>query len=484
MTLPKDYRIASPTELQGPWKNRLASAKSPYLLQHAHNPVDWYPWGEEAFAEARKRDVPVFLSIGYAACHWCHVMEHESFSDPQIAAMMNRDFVNIKVDREERPDVDALYMDAIHAMGRHGGWPASIWMTADGQPFFAGTYFPPNWRQGHPAFRSVLNQLSGNWAKDRERLLKGGEAITKKLADAVPDSSADPVSPHCIPRAFEGLEEHWDDASGGWGHGAKFPMPPSLDLLLRFGVIHRKPKAFVMLRKALNAMDAGGLHDHLGGGFHRYTVDPDWKVPHFEKMLYDNAQLLRTYARASVALDEPRYQQIAAGIVAYLERDLRLKNGAYASSEDADSDGEEGTFYVWTKQEIHDRLHPAHAALFCRAYNIDSSGNFEHGTTVLNRSLSVQPDDPGLVEVRKEGSRHPKWKKPPRSRRQSGRGLERPHRERTGLCRPAFEAARLDRAGTRTGLRAADSSETQWSIAQDSGPGRPRWGLGGSRLSR
>jgi uncharacterized protein YyaL (SSP411 family) len=399
MAIPKDYKTASEECLDGPWKNRLALENSPYLLQHAHNPVDWYPWGEEAFAAARKRDVPVFLSVGYAACHWCHVMEHESFDDPRIAALMNEKFVNIKVDREERPDVDALYMDAIHAMGRHGGWPASIWMTAEGLPFFAGTYFPPTWRQGSPAFRSVLEQLAGAWRTNRERLIQGGSAVQDALLKSIPADDGDWPSPHCIERGFEGLQEHWDDTSGGWGNGAKFPMPPSLELLLRFGVVHRKPQAMVMLRKALEAMDAGGLHDHLGGGFHRYTVDPDWKVPHFEKMLYDNAQLLRVYAEAAAALDEPRFEQVAARIVRYLERDLRLDNGAYASSEDADSDGEEGTFYVWTHRQIHERLVPAHASLFCRAFSVDLSGNFEHGTSVLNRSASVRPDDPTLLSI-------------------------------------------------------------------------------------
>jgi uncharacterized protein YyaL (SSP411 family) len=399
MHLPQDYKIASDDCQSGPWKNRLSLESSPYLLQHAHNPVDWFPWGPEAFALAKERDVPVFLSVGYAACHWCHVMEHESFDDPRIAALMNGEFVNIKVDREERPDVDALYMDAIHAMGRHGGWPASIWMTPEALPFFAGTYFPPTWRQGHPAFRSVLEQLSGAWRTNRARLVEGGKAVQDTLLRAIPEDTGDWASPHCVERGWEGLQEQWDESSGGWGHGAKFPMPPSLESLLRYGVIHRKPKAMVMLRKALEAMDAGGLHDHLGGGFHRYTVDPDWKVPHFEKMLYDNAQLLRVYAEAAAALNEPRFEQVAADIVRYLERDLRLTNGAYASSEDADSDGEEGTFYVWTHREIHERLVPAHAALFCRAFSIDLSGNFEHGTTVLQRSDTVRPDDPTLLSI-------------------------------------------------------------------------------------
>jgi len=399
MPLPKDYKIAVEGQVDGPWRNRLALETSPYLLQHAHNPVDWYPWGDAAFEEARKRDVPVFLSVGYAACHWCHVMEHESFDDPRVAALMNASFVNIKVDREERPDVDALYMDSIHAMGRHGGWPASIWMTPDGVPFFAGTYFPPTWRQGHPAFRSVIEQLNGAWRTNRERLLQSGKAIQDALEGSRPEDNGDLPSPHCVERGFEGLQEHWDDVSAGWGHGAKFPMPPSLECLLRFGVVHRRPRALIMLRMALDAMDAGGLHDHLGGGFHRYTVDPDWKVPHFEKMLYDNAQLLRVYAEAASALDEPRYVQVVEGIVRYLERDLRLKNGAYASSEDADSDGEEGTFYVWTHREIHERLHPAHASLFCRAFKVEIGGNFEHGTTVLNRSGSVAPDDPELLSI-------------------------------------------------------------------------------------
>jgi len=402
MKLPQDYLVATSQTPSGNWKNRLAKETSPYLLQHAHNPVDWHPWGEEAFQIAKERDVPIFLSIGYAACHWCHVMEKESFEDPKIALLLNETFVNVKVDREERPDVDALYMDAIHAMGRHGGWPASIWMTPEGIPFYAGTYFPPTWRQGHPAFRAVIEQLQSAWGTNRERLLKSGDSIKEQLQRALPEDDGSMPGPHCIERGFEGIQEYWDDNSGGWGNGAKFPMPPSLSLLLRYGILHGKPKALVMIRKALDAMDLGGLHDHLGGGFHRYTVDPDWAVPHFEKMLYDNAQLLRVYAEAASALDDARYRDVVDGIVTYLERDLRLENGAYASSEDADSEGEEGVFYVWTAHEIHQRLHPAHAALFCRAYSVDNVGNFEHGTTVLRRNTDIDPTNPQLREVREK----------------------------------------------------------------------------------
>lgn len=383
------HHVASPADQTGPFRNRLADATSPYLQQHADNPVDWHEWGPEAFELARSTDRPIFLSIGYAACHWCHVMAHESFEDPEVAAYMNAHFVNIKVDREERPDVDAVYMDAVHKLNRgHGGWPASIWLDTELRPFHAGTYFPPETSRGRVGFLEILTTMHGAWTTDRARVERVATALTQDLESGAAPPLA-PVPTHDIAaRALAGLEASWDDDEGGWGGDKKFPMSSRLQFLLEQGQLRDEVRPHEQLRQVLDAMDQGGIHDHLGGGFHRYTVDASWTVPHFEKMLYDNAQLLAVYAQASVVLGEARYAQVADDIATYLVRDMQAPSGAFYSSEDADSAGEEGTFYVWTADEV-ERVLGTDAAAFQAMYPM--SPNFEHGTTVLRRD---GPGDP------------------------------------------------------------------------------------------
>ena len=390
--------VASEEQMEGTFLNRLSLEDSPYLLHHADNPVDWHPWGEEAFALARERDVPIFLSIGYAACHWCHVMAHESFEDPAVAAYMNAHFVNVKLDREERPDVDAQYMDAIRAMTGAGGWPASVWLDHELRPLYAGTYFPKHPRHGRPGFQGVLESLHVAWTQDRTSLLNGAEALTEELrrrARPQPTTSA-PVDP-VGPASMAGLQKGWDPVYAGWGDGNKFPMASRLEFLLAWSQLDDDPRANAMLRQQLDAMDRGGLHDHLGGGFHRYTVDPTWTVPHFEKMLYDNAQLLRVYSRAYLTTGESRYADVARATAEYLIRDMQAPEGAFYSSEDADSAGEEGTFYVWTPEEVQALLPPEQADAFIAAY-LPGDPNFEGHAWVLTRSATADVD--GLAESR------------------------------------------------------------------------------------
>jgi len=388
--------------VEGAFVNRLDLETSPYLLQHARNPVDWYPWGEEAFAEARRRDVPIFLSIGYAACHWCHVMEHESFENPEIAALMNERYVNIKVDREERPDVDGLYMDTIHMMNGDGGWPASLWLTPDRVPFYAGTYFPPESRYGRPGFKQLVVRMSQAWEQDREKVLETTGRVQQALDRA---AAGDPLAswpePGLVRRAVEQLQRSWDPADAGWGSRNKFPMTARLEFLLAYGVVHDDEQVLGTVRDGLDAMDRGGIHDHIGGGFHRYTVDTQWVVPHFEKMLYDNAQLLSVYGAAAVALDEPRFAEVAQDIVDYLVRDLRHPDGAFYSSQDADSSEGEGIFYVWTPAQVRTHLSGPAAERFLMAYQVTAAGNFEHGGTVLTRRADVEAHATDLAASRR-----------------------------------------------------------------------------------
>src|SRR5689334_14716438 len=303
--------------------NRLAGETSPYLLQHAHNPVDWFPWGAEALAKAEAEDKPIFLSIGYAACHWCHVMERESFEDAATAADLNRDFVAIKVDREERPDLDQVYMGAVQAMTGQGGWPMSVFLTPEGRPFFGGTYFPPEPHHGLPSFRQVLAGAARAWREDRLQVVAAGQ----RLADALADQnrlSTDGSAPTAalLDAAIEELRRRFDSLNGSWGGAPKFPQPMTLDFLLgRMAAGDSRPN--LMVRYTLDRMADGGIHDQLGGGFHRYATDPIWLVPHFEQMLYDNAQIARTYLRASAVLAEPRYLDVAKGVLEYLLRELR-----------------------------------------------------------------------------------------------------------------------------------------------------------------
>ncbi|MDR7533475.1 MAG: thioredoxin domain-containing protein, partial [Armatimonadota bacterium] len=365
--------------------NRLIGETSPYLLQHAHNPVEWYPWGEEALRRAREEDRPIFLSIGYAACHWCHVMERESFEDPEVARIMNAHFVNVKVDREERPDLDDIYMKAVIALTGHGGWPMSVFLTPEGVPFYGGTYFPPQPRYGMPAFRQVLEAVAAAWRERRDDVLRGGQALLDVLrrGDAPPQADT-ALRPATLDAAFAQLERQFDLAHGGWGGAPKFPQPMTLEFLLRTVVRTGEESARHMAERTLEKMARGGIYDHLGGGFHRYAVDAVWLVPHFEKMLYDNAQLARVYVQAWQVTRRWLYRAVAEETLDYLLREMQDPAGGFYSSQDADSEGEEGKFYVWTQREIRDALGDD-AALFEDAYGVSAQGNFE-GRTVLHRA--------------------------------------------------------------------------------------------------
>jgi uncharacterized protein len=361
-----------------PRPNRLIDETSPYLLQHAHNPVDWYPWGEEAMARARSEDRPILLSVGYAACHWCHVMERESFEDPDTAALMNERFVNVKVDREERPDVDAIYMDAVQAMSGHGGWPMTVFLTPDGEPFFAGTYFPPEDRHGLPGFRRVLDAISEAWRERRDEARSQARRVVEAIGRTGElRASADPLAEDVLRGAFSQLARVFDPEWGGFGGAPKFPQPMTVEFLLRCH-LRRYEGALEMAQVTLDRMANGGIHDQVGGGFHRYAVDGRWHVPHFEKMLYDNAQLARLYARAWLLTGRDRYREVAVSTLDYLLRELRHPDGGFWSSQDADSEGVEGKFFVWS----HDELVEVGGDAVASYLGAVPEGNWE-GTNVL-----------------------------------------------------------------------------------------------------
>ncbi|MGH8916220.1 MAG: thioredoxin domain-containing protein, partial [Acidimicrobiia bacterium] len=377
--------------------NRLATATSPYLLQHKDNPVDWQEWGEEAFAEARARDVPILLSVGYAACHWCHVMAHESFEDPETASEMNRLYVNIKVDREERPDVDSIYMEAVQTMTGRGGWPMTVWLTPDGRPFYAGTYFPNTDRHGMPSFRNVMRGVSEAWETKRDEVLGQSDRLTEAISRNLPGSEERP-SVETLERAYESLAADFDPVNGGFGGPPKFPQQPVLEFLLRAHGESWAPRAAHMLKVTLAEMADGGIHDQLGGGFARYSVDAQWLVPHFEKMLYDNAQLARLYLWAGIELAEPRFVEVARSTIGYLLNDLRHPEGGFFSAEDADSEGVEGKFYVWTTDELEQVLGPEDGAEAARFFGATQHGNFE-GSNILYRP-TVEPWTDRLDSIR------------------------------------------------------------------------------------
>jgi uncharacterized protein len=325
--------------------NRLAGETSPYLLQHAENPVDWYPWGEEALARAKAEDRPIFLSVGYSACHWCHVMERESFADPKTAELMNANFVNVKVDREERPDVDALYMEAAVAINRSGGWPLSLFLMPDGRPFWAATYLPPVPRNGLRSFKDILETVAGAWKDRREDLTKTADSLTEYMKNVAAAEPIDaPVDEDLVKQAIESLTYSFDWQWGGWGTAPKFPASPALEFLMRRDV----PR---MPERTLDAMAAGGMYDLVGGGFHRYSVDQKWLVPHFEKMLYDNAQLAVTYLHGWQVTGKARYRVVVEQTLGYMLRELLLEGGGFASSQDADTDGKEGLTFTWTRSD-------------------------------------------------------------------------------------------------------------------------------------
>ena len=388
--------FAEPKPAQPEHTNRLAQEKSPYLLQHAHNPVDWYPWGEEAFAKARCENKPLFLSIGYSTCHWCHVMAHESFENEEVAATMNREFVNIKVDREERPDVDRVYMTFVQATTGGGGWPMSVWLTPDLKPFVGGTYFPPEDRYGQPAFKTVLERIAAAWKENHDSIVEQGGRIVAALRESQSGATAEgKIDAAILDAAYRQIDHSYDPKEGGFGNAPKFPRPVTLNFLTRFYA--RDPRsepgkhALEMTLFTLRKMGAGGMHDHIGGGFHRYSVDRYWHVPHFEKMLYDQAQLAVAYLDAFQITRDQKYEAVARDILDYVARDMTSKEGGFFSAEDADSPvvarignpghekTAEGAFYVWTKKEIDAALGDA-SEIFDFHYGVQAHGNAPEGS--------------------------------------------------------------------------------------------------------
>jgi uncharacterized protein YyaL (SSP411 family) len=364
--------------------NRLKDATSPYLLQHAENPVDWWQWSDEAFAEARRREVPILLSVGYAACHWCHVMAHQSFEDEQTAQLMNSLFINIKVDREERPDVDAVYMEATQAMTGQGGWPMTVFMTPDGHPFYCGTYFP------RPQFQTLLQAVSRAWTEQHADVVKQGQQVVTALTSRGPAlAGGEPPTAEQLDAAVEALRQTYDSVRGGFGGAPKFPPSMALEFLLRHHI--RTGQGLDMAAHTLQAIARGGMYDQLGGGFARYSVDERWVVPHFEKMLYDNALLARVYVHWWRLDGDPLAKRIALETCDWMLRDLRTAEGGLASALDADSEGEEGKFYAWTPAELRDILGDADAAVAAAMFEVTEAGTFERGSSVLQ--LHADPDD-------------------------------------------------------------------------------------------
>jgi uncharacterized protein len=366
--------------------NRLAAATSPYLLQHADNPVDWYEWGEEAIDRARREDKPILLSVGYAACHWCHVMERESFEDEDTADLMNEHFISVKVDREERPDVDSIYMDAVQAMTGHGGWPMTVFLTPEGEPFFAGTYFPNQDRHGMPAFRKVLVAVAEAWNDRRGDLLGQGKRVVEAIARR-PSPSEEPLTEEILRDALDALRRSFDPELGGFGQAPKFPQPMTLELLLRLDG-RGGEGASDMVSTTLDRMASGGMYDVVGGGFHRYSTDREWLVPHFEKMLYDNAQLARLYVHAHQVTGQDAYRQVAEETLDYLLREMRHPDGGFFSAQDADSEGVEGKFYVWSWGELVEVAGEEVALLL----GASPDGNWE-GVNILRRTGEEMPPD-------------------------------------------------------------------------------------------
>ena len=375
--------------------NRLAHQKSPYLLQHAHNPVDWYPWGEEAFAKARRENKPIFLSVGYSTCHWCHVMAHESFESEEVAAIMNREFVNIKVDREERPDVDRVYMTFVQATTGSGGWPMSVWLTPDLKPFVGGTYFPPEERYGQPAFKKVLERIATAWKEDHAKIVEQGSKIVEALRESQSAAPAEgKIDGSVADTAYRQLDRSYDPKEGGFGNAPKFPRPVMLNFLTRLYASDPKSDAgkhaLNMALFTLRKMAAGGMYDHIGGGFHRYAVDRYWHVPHFEKMLYDQAQLAVAYLDAFQITKDKQYESVVRDVLDYVARDMTSKEGGFFSAEDADSPvvgiddpshkkTVEGAFYIWTKKEIDHALEDL-AEVFDFHYGVQAHGNAPEGS--------------------------------------------------------------------------------------------------------
>ena len=377
--------------------NRLADETSPYLRQHADNPVDWYPWGEEAFARARAEDKPILLSVGYSSCHWCHVMAHESFESDAVAAVMNERFVNVKVDREERPDVDAIYMQAVQAMTGSGGWPMTVFLDPSGRPFFGGTYFPPDDRQGMPGFVRLLDAIDDAWRTRRSDLDQQAEQLRAAIEESTAIGGGGPggaLSSAVLEQAVANLRGQFDGRFGGFGRAPKFPQAMTLTFLLDQAAVDPSPEILEMVTVSLDAMAAGGIYDQVGGGFHRYSVDAHWLVPHFEKMLYDQALLVRAYLHAWVVTGVERYRRIVEETIGYVLRDLRHADGGFFSAEDADSEGVEGRFYVWSLEELETLCGDALPDVV-RHFGVTARGNFEDPHTGFRGNIlhAVGPAD-------------------------------------------------------------------------------------------
>ena len=426
--------------------NRLANETSPYLLQHAHNPVDWHPWGPEALERARAEDRPIFLSIGYAACHWCHVMERESFENPEIAALMNEHFVSIKVDREERPDLDDVYMAAVQAMTGSGGWPMSVFLTPDLKPFFGGTYFPPEDRHGMPGFPRVLEAVADAYGSRRAEVDRQAAALAGHLQSqlAVPAGEADPERRQ-LDAAVARIAATFDAAHGGFGGAPKFPAPMTLEFLLRSWRRSGDSATLAMVTRTLDAMADGGINDQLGGGFARYSTDAHWLVPHFEKMLYDNALLAHAYLEGYRATGDDRHARTARQTLDFMLAELRTDEGGFASALDADSEGVEGRFYAWSAAELRSALVGAGldetgAGALAAHWGVTERGNWE-GTNVLHRPAGAGASDELVARGRSGAARRPRSSRPAGARRQAAGGLER--------ARPAGAGARGPRAARR-----------------------------------
>ncbi|WP_240419602.1 thioredoxin domain-containing protein [Paenibacillus periandrae] len=366
-----------------PIPNRLIAEKSPYLLQHAYNPVKWFPWSDEAFESARRENKPIFLSIGYSTCHWCHVMNHESFEDEEVAALLNKDYISIKVDREERPDVDHLYMSVCQALTGQGGWPLTIIMTPEKKPFFAGTYFPKGRKYGRKGLMDILPQIAGKWDEDSAQISQMGDQIIAETQSRLIANLQGEISEESLEQAFQMYDNMFDPQYGGFGDAPKFPTSHNLSYLLRYYTRTGNEQALTMVEKTLDSMYRGGMYDHIGWGFARYSTDERWLVPHFEKMLYDNALLTMTYIEAYQFTGKQQYAEVAEQIIAYVLRDMTDEHGAFYCAEDADSEGEEGKFYVWKPAEIIQLLGEEEGELYCSVYDITDSGNFE-GNSIPN----------------------------------------------------------------------------------------------------
>ncbi len=369
------FTVAAPAK-ETRQANRLINEKSPYLLQHAYNPVDWYPWGEEAFAKARRENKPIFLSIGYSTCHWCHVMERESFEDPQVAQLMNNAFVSIKVDREERPDIDNIYMNAALMMNGSGGWPLTVIMTPDKKPFFVGTYIPKESRFGRLGMLELIPRVQELWAADAGKLIATGNQVLAALQQSGSGAPGQDLNEAILSTAYQTLAGRFDARNGGFGGAPKFPSPHNLLFLLRYGQRSGDPRALEMVERTLQAMRRGGVYDHVGFGFHRYSTDAQWRTPHFEKMLYDQAMLMMAYTETWQATGKAEYARTAGEIAAYVLRDMTSPQGGFYSAEDADSEGVEGKFYLWTVDEVRRIVGAEDAQLLIQVYNLSPDGNF------------------------------------------------------------------------------------------------------------